>query len=253
MSAKKTEEMTQQGQHVQQYVNPSRGKAQWLTFEYAFAMGSAVLAIMIITDVIISLFGGWAGNGSAVSPYGGSWLMGMFAISTITSATGLVTMAIAAVILSALSLVLFARVSRTIPEREGYTQRIAYKAITYGALAVLVLPALEFVAKLVAIVVNSLLLIGYGSAAAVYKSLYLAEFLPYLLSLALISVGIVLIAKIINGVNASRLLTMIVLGVASAAFIASAITVAVQVRSVSKNLNVETSISDILGGGGRGF
>ena len=37
---------------------------------------------------------------------------------------------------------------KTVPEREGYTKRVAYKVVTYGGLAVLVIPAVDLIARL---------------------------------------------------------------------------------------------------------
>lgn len=55
--------------------------------------------------------------------------------------------------------------------------------MTYGGFAAVVVPSLVLVAKLVGVLVSSLLFIGVSNAGDVYASLYLAEFLPYVLSL----------------------------------------------------------------------
>lgn len=206
----------------------SRGGAKWLTFEYALAMGSLVLSTWLVGSVLSTLFGAWSGQASTVTSYGGSWLFDLFSLSMVTAGTGVVVTSVAAVVLSVLALILFRRVSRTIPEREGYTGRIAYKAVTYGAFSALVIPALALVAKLVGILISSLLFIGVSGAGHVYKSLYLAEFLPYALSLGLIVVVGMLVGKIITGSNKSKLATWIVIGASAAVMVAGAITVAVQ-------------------------
>ncbi len=232
--------------YQQAYVDPNKGKAKWLTFEYALSMGSLVLAVLLVVSALTAVFGGWAGQGSAVGHGGTSWLMGLFSVSVITPATGLVATSVAAVLLSVVALVGFGRVSKTLPDREGYTKRTAYKVITYGALAALVLPALALIAKLAGILVSSLLFIGVDGAGDVYKSLYLAEFLPYLLSLGVLAMAAFFVGKIVNGRNASKTLSFIMIGVAATLLIASAITVAVQVRDTGESSRSNSDYSEIL-------
>lgn len=232
--------------YQQAYVDPNKGKAKWLTFEYALSMGSLVLAALLTTSMLTAVFGGWAGKGSAVAHSGTSWLMGLFSVNMITPATGLVVTSVAAVLLSVVALIGFGRVSKALPDREGYTKRAAYKVITYSALAALVLPVLALVAKLIGILVSSLLFIGINGAGEVYKTLYLVEFLPYLLSLGVLAAVAFLVGKIVNGHNTSKTVSLIVLGVASALLIASAITVAVQVRDSSKPSRSNSDYSDIM-------
>lgn len=215
------------------YQNPNKGKAQFLTFEYAFAMGSLVLSALLIVSILPALFGGWSGTGSAVAHSGTAWLFGLFDLNVVTSGTGLVATGVAAVTLAVVALVGFGRVSRTIPERDGYTSRIAYKAVTYGGLAALVVAALALVAKLVGILISSLMFIGVSGAGKLYKLLYLVEFLPYLLGLGLVVALIVLVTKIVKGSNKSKIASYIAMGAATTVLVASAITVAVQVRDTS--------------------
>lgn len=210
-------------------------KAQWLTFEYALAMGSLVASVLLTTAALTAVFGGWAGLGSALSHGGVSWLAHLFSVTMVTPATGLVATGVAAVLMALISFVFFGRVSKAIPEREGYTGRVAYKAVTYGGLAALVIPALALVAKLVAILLSSLLMIGVGNAGTVYGSLYIAEFLPYALSLGLMVVAIGAVGKIVNGKNTSKLLTIIALSASSAVLVAGMITVAVQAHDAGKS------------------
>lgn len=228
--AQSVAEYQQYQQYAPAYQDPDKGKAKWLTLEYGLAMGSLVLAVLLILSAMDALFGGWAGNGSAVSHSGTSWVLGLFSTFTTTPGTGLVATSVAAVLLSVTALVLFGRVSKAISQREGYTKRIAYRVITYGAFAALIIPSLALVAKLVGILISSLLFIGVSGAGDIYKSLYLAEFLPYALGLGLLVVIAMFIGQIIKGANKSKTASFIVLGVASAALIATAITVAVQVR-----------------------
>lgn len=254
MATKKTNETPaveaaapqQYAAYQQTYADPNKGKAKWLTFEYALSMGSIVLAALLIVSALTAVFGGWAGQGSAIAHSGTNWLLGLFSTSMITPATGLVVTSVAAVLLAGVALVGFGRVSKALPDREGYTKRAAYKVVTYSALAALVLPALALMAKLVGILVSSLLFIGVDNAGEVYKSLYLAEFLPYLLGLGVLGVAAFFIGKIINGYNTSKVVSFIVLGVALALLIASAITVAVQVRDSGKSSRNDSGYTKIM-------
>lgn len=222
-------------------VDVVRGGAKWLTFEYALAMGSLVMAVILTSSALVSLFGGWAGNGSAISHTGASWVLGLFSLNMVTPATGLTATVVAAVMLAGLALLCFGRVSRSITERKGYTKRLAYKGITYGTFAALFVLALALAARLGAILISSLLFIGVDGAGGVYKSLYVAEFLPYALSLGLVVVTMMFVSKIIGGVNRSRIASLVVLGASLAVMVASVITLAVQVHDKDTSSDERTS------------
>jgi hypothetical protein len=168
--------------YYQKPVDPNKGKAKWLAFEYALAMITTVLAAGLLVNVITTVFGLWFGSITSVAATGvGGWVASILSISTITPGTGIVAAGVLTVLLAVVAFVSFGRVSQAIPEREGYTDRLAYKAITYGGFASIVLPVLVLVAKIGGILISSVLFIGVSGAGEVYKSLYLAEFLPYLL------------------------------------------------------------------------
>lgn len=221
------------------YADPNKGKAKLLTLEYALAMVSAVISAFLLINVITSVFGLWAGTTSVLVKTVG----GFFAPLMETPATGIVAGAVFALLLAVLSCVLFSRVSKAIPDRDGYTQRTAYKLVTYGGVAVLAIPALELVARLVSILINSLLFIGTTGAEKVYKSLYLSEFLPYLLALAVVAATIYFIYQIVQGRNMSKALTLTLIAASSVVLLASAITIAVKVHNVSSS-SVQSTTTD---------
>ena len=225
------------------YVDPNKGKSKLLTFEYAFAMGSAVAAAFLLIDTITSVFGLWAG----VSQMTTSFVGGYLSPDMVTPGTGIVAAAVLALLSSVLSFVLFSRVSKTVPEREGYTNRTAYKLITYGGLGALLLPAVGLVAKLVSILVNSLLFIGVSGAGEIYKSLYLGEFLPYLLALAVVSASLFFVHKIVQGKNASKTLTLVLVAASAVVLLAGAITMAVKLHGgTSSRSSVDSGSSNRL-------
>lgn len=214
--------------YPQQYVyaDPNKGKAKLLTLEYALAMFSVIVSVFLLIDIITNVVGLWSGATSiAVRTVGG-----FFAPTMVTAGTGIVAASVLSVILSILAFILFSRVSKTVPDREGYTNRTAYKLITYGSLGVMLLPAIELVAKLASILINSLLFIGIGGAGEIYKSLYLGEFLPYLLALAVVIMASYFIYQIIQGRNNSKIMSLILIVVSVVILLTGAITIAVKIH-----------------------
>ena len=218
--------------YYQKPVDPNKGKAKWLTFEYLVAMLSTVLAASLLVRVIVSMFGLWFSSTASVTATSvGGWLFSILSLDTVTPGTGLVAASIMTVLLSVVALVCFKRVSRTIPDRKDYTSSLEYKLVTYGGFALLVLPILVLIAKIVGVLVSSLLFIGVYGAGVVYKSLYLAEFLPYLLALGVLVYAAMCLKDIINGKNVSNILSIVLIAVASVVLFTSAITVAVKIHN----------------------
>ena len=195
-------------------------QAKWLTFEYALAMVSVTFAAITSIVLMPMLFGMWSAKDAVsfgLSLSGGSITANILAVG------------ILAVLFSVLAFVLFGRVTRAIAaDRSGYTGRLAYKLTTYGSLFMIVLAALPLVANLISVLISSLLLIGVSDAGSVYTALYLGNFLPSLVCLAVLAVVIFFIGKIINGYNKSRPLAITLIAITSVVAVALAITLAVQ-------------------------
>lgn len=207
------------------YANPNKGKAKLLTLEYALAMASAVISAFLLINVITSVVGLWSGATSVASQTVGGFL----APTMVTAGTGIVAASVFTVVLAVLACVLFSRVSKAVPDREGYTNRTAYKLVTYGGLAALIIPAVDLIARLVSILVSSLLFIG-AAGGEVYKSLYLSEFLPYALALAVVVVTSYFIYQIIQGRNKSNIMSLMLVAVSVVVLLTGAITIAVKVH-----------------------
>lgn len=207
------------------YANPNKGKAKLLTLEYALAMASAVISTFLLINVITSVVGLWSDTTSgAIRTVGG-----FLAPTMVTAGTGIVAASVFTVVLAVLACVLFSRVSKAVPDREGYTNRTAYKLVTYGGLATLIIPAVDLIARLVSILVSSLLFIG-AAGGEVYKSLYLSEFLPYALALAVVVVTSYFIYQIIQGRNKSKIMSLVLIAVSVVVLLTGAITIAVKVH-----------------------
>ncbi len=207
------------------YASPNKGKAKLLTLEYALAMASAVISTFLLINVITSVVGLWSDATSVASRTVGGFL----APTMVTAGTGIVAASVFTVILAVLACVLFSRVSKAVPDREGYTNRTAYKLVTYGGLATLIIPAVDLIARLVSILVSSLLFIG-AAGGEVYKSLYLSEFLPYALALAVVVVTSYFIYQIIQGRNKSKIMSLVLIAVSVVVLLTGAITIAVKVH-----------------------
>lgn len=179
MTEHNTASPDQATQATVQYAPPRQSaRAKWLTFEYVLAMFSTVVASMLTTFLITAVMEQWSGSASL------SATKALLGGSVVT----VLTLAMLAVLLAVVAFVLFGRVTRSVAEeRAGYTGRLAYKLTTYGSLFVLVAVMLPLIANLVSVLVSSLLLIGVDNAGAVYSNLYLANFLPSLVSLAVLA------------------------------------------------------------------
>ena len=213
--------------YPQQYVyaDPNKGKAKLLTLEYALAMASTVVSAFLLINVITSVVGLWSDTTSgAIRTVGG-----FLAPTMVTAGTGIVAASVFTVVLAVLACVLFSRVSKAVPDREGYTNRTAYKLVTYGGLAALIIPAVDLIARLVSILISSLLFIG-AAGGEVYKSLYLSEFLPYALALAVVVVTSYFIYQIIQGRNKSKIMSLVLIAVSVVVLLTGAITIAVKVH-----------------------
>ena len=213
--------------YPQQYVyaDPNKGKAKLLTLEYALAMASTVVSAFLLINVITSVVGLWSDTTSgAIRTVGG-----FLAPTMVTAGTGIVAASVFTVVLAVLSCVLFSRVSKAVSDREGYPNRTAYKLVTSGGLAALIIPAVDLIARLVSILISSLLFIG-AAGGEVYKSLYLSEFLPYALALAVVVATSYFIYQIIQGRNKSKIMSLVLIAVSVVVLLTGAITIAVKVH-----------------------
>lgn len=234
--------------YPQASADPGRGKAKWLTFEYLLAMVSTVVSALLFAQVLVALFGAWVkvnGATTTTSTSIGGWLADILSINMVTPGTGIVMAGVLATLFAVVALITFGRVSRTISDRDNYTSRTAYKVVTYGAFGALIIPAIVLVAKIITVLISSLLFIGAGSADRVYGALYLAEFVPYLLALGVIGATLWMLKGIISGRNTSKTMSLILLGATGAVLVAGAITAAVQVHdtgSTYTKTNVQRNI-----------
>ena len=227
--------------YYQQPVDPNKGKAKWLTFEYALAMSSTVLAAGLLVSVVVAICGLLFRDITVASTYVGGWVANILSIGMITPGTGIIAAAVLSLVLAIVAFVAFGRVSRTIAEREGYTGRVAYKAITYAAFAAVLVPSVVLVAKIGAILLSSLLFISVSNASDIYTSLYLAEFLPYALGLGIMGYTALCLKHIVSGKNASKSMTLALVVAAAIVLFAGTITVAVKSHSSTGYYNGDRS------------
>ena len=211
-------------------------------------MVSTVVSAVLFAQVLGSLFTAWAKvNGATTTTITsiGGWLADILSINMVTPGTGIVMAGVLATLFAIVALITFGRVSRAIPDRDSYTSSTAYKVVTYGAFGALVIPAIVLTAKLVTVLISSLLFVGAGDAGTVYGALYLGEFVPYLLGLGVIGATLWMLKGIISGRNTSKTMSLILLGATGVVLIAGAITVAVQVHdtgSTYTKTNVQRNV-----------
>lgn len=211
----------------QQYQQPAavkKGGAKWLTFEYALAMFLSVGAVILLAFQTPLVFGLWFGGGAG----GGTFLLQQLLLGSLPPVTAAVTTLVAATLFGVISIILFGRVTRALAERDDYTNRTAYKVVTYAAMAALVVPVLALASRLISVLINSLLFIGVKGAGAIYKGLYLAEFLPVAIAFIVALVAAFAVKQIIQGKNASLALALTATAAAAALLIATGVTMAVQ-------------------------
>ena len=198
---------------------PAKQGSQFLTLEYVAALGFSVLSALCSVAGISAAFGLWNDKFVAVgAPL--SWLLPLSG-----GYAGIIVLAVAAVLSAALAYVFFGRVSRTVPQRAGYTNRISYKVATYGAFATFAVHLVVLVAALIGTLIASLVLIGSDSSIS---ALYLQEFLPQLVGAAVIAAATYFTYRIVRGFNKSRILSLTLLGVAVAVLLTLIITVTIR-------------------------
>ena len=152
-------------------------------------------------------------------------------------------LAILAVISACLAFVLFARVSRTVQLRNGYTNRLSYKVATYGTFAVFAAKLVVMVAGLIGVLISSLLLIGSDSNIG---SLYMQEFVPQLVSTLVVAVVTYFMYKIVRGYNMSKPLVLTILGASAAILLTFIITIAIVSHNDERSSNnYGSSVSDL--------
>ncbi len=199
-------------QTTEQVVKPIGG---FLTLKYLGASISAVLSVVVFSNVIQQLFLLWTKTNSTSS-------LGAFVP---ISYQGMVTSALLTITFSLIAWLGFINVTKSIAARSEYVNTLAYVLITNAMLGVLVLATLIGLVNLVSVLLSSLILIGSGTDIG---AMYLGTFLPQLVASALAGFAAFAAYKIAKGKNLSSVLGIVLVSVAGAALIATIITVAVQ-------------------------
>ena len=132
---------------------------------------------------------------------------GLFATLSLFGAgigyAAIIQLGVMAVLGSLVTFVLFRRVSRSVIDRPGYTSRLSYKVPTYAAFGIIVIELFGYVVALLSTMISSLVLIGSTVNIGV---LYIRDFIPALIGLAITSFVAYCLYQIMKGRNTSRVL-----------------------------------------------
>lgn len=200
----------------------ARSKSTFLTLEYVGGLASGVLALQSIGVASSGLFNIWNGKLSyADAPL--AWLLPVS-----SGYVGVIAIALTSVVLALLAFLLLTRVSRSLGDRPGYTNRLVYKLATYGTFAVLALQLIVLGVAAVAVVLSSLVLIGSDSSIG---ALYLQEFLPLVVMSLITGASAYWLYRIVSGVNKSRIWTMALAVIGALVLLATLITVPIAARN----------------------
>ena len=104
------------------YEDPNKGKAKMLTLEYALAMGSAIISIMLLIEIITKVFGLWTNSTSMLlRSVGGFFRASMVNSGNRNYCSVSVCCAFGCIVTSSILTCI-----KAVPEREGYTSELAY-------------------------------------------------------------------------------------------------------------------------------
>lgn len=192
---------------------PSQEKnsTNMITLQYSGATVAALISTFGILLTLSELFGLWTDKA------GGVWILSGY--------VGVVSMAVTAALFSVVSFLLYRRVTKQVAERTDYIATSAYNFITNAFFAVLAGVLIVIVASLVAVLIASLLLIGTSTDIG---GLYLGEFLPGLLAGLIVAFVGFCAYKIMKGKNFSLPMTLVLMSLAGALFLAVLITVPIK-------------------------
>lgn len=182
-----------------------------LTLKYSGAAASALIAVSSSITLLGELFGLWTDK--YTSGY-----------------TAIVKVAVEAVVFAVVALLLYRQVTKDVAAQPEYVNKPVYHFITNGFFALLAGALVFLVAELVSILLSSLLLIGTSADIA---AMYLGQFLPGLLAAALVGFVSFAAYKIMKGKNFSALMTIVLVSLTGALFIAALVTVPIKAHTTS--------------------
>ncbi len=199
-----------------------------ITLTYLGAVVSVLLALTASSSVIANLMAMWSntGMGMYMASLGSALLLG----SDLYTST--VSSAVAAGVFAFLAFWLYKKTTKDIVSQPEYVHRAPYAFVTNTFVGILALAVILLASSLVSILISSLMLIGTG---ADISQMYLQRFLPQLLGLGFVGFIGYCAYKIYRGKNMSKLMTLVLMGVAGALLVATLITVPIKAHTGSSN------------------
>jgi hypothetical protein len=196
-----------------------------ITLTYLGAVVSVLLALAASSSVIASLMAMWTNTGMYTAA-GSALLLG----SDLYTST--VSSAVAAAVFAFLAFWLYKKTTKDIASQPEYVHRAPYAFVTNTFVGILALTVILLASSLVSILISSLMLIG---TSADIGQMYLQRFLPQLFGLGFVGFIGYCSYSIYRGKNMSKLMTLVLMGVAGALLVATLITVPIKAHTGSSN------------------
>lgn len=197
-----------------------------ITLTYLGAVVSALLALTASSSVVASLMAMWSNAGMYTAALGSALLLG----SDLYTST--ISGAVAASVFAFLAFWLYKKTTKDIASQPEYIHRAPYAFVTNTFVGILALTVILLASSLVSILISSLMLIGTG---ADISQMYLQRFLPQLLGLGFVGFIGYCAYKIYRGKNMSKLMTLVLMGIAGALLVATLITVPIKAHTGSSS------------------
>lgn len=197
----------------------AQASTSMITLKYSGAAASALIATLSVLALLGELFGLWTDKAGTVFGLGGGYL-------------SIVTLAVFAALFSVGALLLYRWVTKDVAKQPDYIKTSAYSFITNAFFAATVLMFVGITAQLISILLSSLLLIGTSTDIG---ALYVGQFLPALISAAVVGFVGFCAFSILKGKNYSALMSIVLASLAGALLLATLITVPIKAHSVTSS------------------
>lgn len=212
--------------------------ATFLSLEHLGHMVLVVVVAVLIACGIATAINLWTGNPGMFQTMGLGYMSAMMGSQFLATlgAQSAVMIVSALLVLVPILVVLDRRTRAEWQKRKGYANRLAYKLPVYGALAVLVIIKVALLIQLLNIVITSLAMIGSSSAQT--GPMFMNEFLPALVALAIFATAGWYVFKLAKGRDMGQTYSAFAVFWGIVISIALLITAVVAFHNTSNNVNL---------------
>lgn len=191
----------------------------FLTLEYVVSIGAVIASLVCLDAAIKAAFTLW-NNGTVALGMPFSWMLPVSG-----GYVGAIWAGFASVIFALIGMFFHRRTAASMVSRPAYTDRQAYKIVTYATLAILSVLLLTTLLTMFTIIITSLLLIGSESSIS---SLYLNVFLPTLLTVLIVGFATFIMYRYTLGRGDLSALYSVLLALGTVALLVLILTVAIR-------------------------